>query len=402
MTSGVLFIENYIPGGSDQVARALIERLPFSRLTVMVNRGNDMRILLAEPLPLHVSLEYYDLVTTPELVNAARRARTHASRAVLRISEWLLRYPLFVFSIGYFRRRIAQSGAKIFIASNGGYPGGPYCRSATLAAASLPGVRAFHLVHSTAIPAGTAAAPIERIMDALLDRSCRVVAGCYAAADSLTNKRNFRQRPEVVYYGLPDRAVPAPTSSSVFRILHVGYFDSNKNQMMLIRALADMVARGRRDVALRFVGVNPPGGRMGECQRLAAQLGVEAKVTFVGFVDDVEPHYAECDVFVLCSMHEGLPITILEAMRAGKPVVATDVGGIREQLTHETTGLLVPPDDHVALALQLERLMADSAMRKRLGAAAREAFVRSFSAERMVERYGALLGLDASRCEAVA
>ena len=72
MTAGILFAENYIAGGADQVANTLIRMLPFSRLTVMVNRADDTRILLAGEIPSHVTVERYGLMTIPELASAAR------------------------------------------------------------------------------------------------------------------------------------------------------------------------------------------------------------------------------------------------------------------------------------------------------------------------------------------
>jgi len=86
---------------------------------------------------------------------------------------------------------------------------------------------------------------------------------------------------------------------------------------------------------------------------------------------------------VLPSLYEGLPISVLEAMAARRPVVATAIGGTDEAVTHEVTGLLVPPRDAPALASAIRRLRADPALAHRLAVAGRERVEREFSSEAM-------------------
>lgn len=135
--------------------------------------------------------------------------------------------------------------------------------------------------------------------------------------------------------------------------------------------------------------------------RLEAQaddLGVRERTVFLGHREDIPDLLAVCDLFVLPSLFEGLPLSVLEAMQAGKPVVATAIGGTSEAVVPGETGFLVPPGDPVALADAILTVLSDAALAHRLGAAGKARVGRCFSLETMAKRtmeaYDALL--DAS------
>ena len=115
-------------------------------------------------------------------------------------------------------------------------------------------------------------------------------------------------------------------------------------------------------------------------------LGLNNRVVFLGYRDDVDNLLASCDLFVLPSLFEGLPLSVLEAMAAGKPVVATAIGGTDETIIDGETGLLVPPADPAALANAIRRLLADPILSRRLGTAGRARVHQQFSAQNMVRR----------------
>lgn len=118
----------------------------------------------------------------------------------------------------------------------------------------------------------------------------------------------------------------------------------------------------------------------------AQQPGLADRVRFLGQRWDVPDLLGAADLFVLPSLSEGLPLTVLEAMAAGTPVVATAVGGTSEAVVHGETGLLVPPADADALAGAIRTLLADRERGEQLAAAARERIRERFSAEAMVRR----------------
>ena len=116
----------------------------------------------------------------------------------------------------------------------------------------------------------------------------------------------------------------------------------------------------------------------------ARQLGIADKLVFLGERDDVAALLAAFDVFVLPSVSEGMPITILEAMAAAKPIVATDVGGVGEMIEDQVSGLLVPARAPGALADALNALVGDARRRERMGEAAKARLERDFAQDSMV------------------
>ena len=116
----------------------------------------------------------------------------------------------------------------------------------------------------------------------------------------------------------------------------------------------------------------------------AAELGVSDRVRFLGHRQDVPSLLAAADLFVLPSLYEGLPLSVLEAMAAGVPVVATAIGGTDEVVRDGETGTLVPPANSDALAAAITRALADRDRASRLALAARSLVAREYSVASMV------------------
>ncbi|MGE5482428.1 MAG: glycosyltransferase family 4 protein [Bacteroidota bacterium] len=193
-----------------------------------------------------------------------------------------------------------------------------------------------------------------------------------------------------IHNGIPDDASrAAPGQAGLVRVIMVARFAPPKRQVDLVRAALDLAG----DFRLDFVGDGPSLSQSLEALKGEA---LKDKAVFWGARSDVPALLARSHIFVLLSDWEGLPISIIEAMRAGLPVVASDVGGVKELVSHGTTGFLIPRGDVAGLREKLQLLIEDSRLRVKLGAAGRERYTVSFTTERMVAEtwriYASVLG----------
>jgi glycosyltransferase involved in cell wall biosynthesis len=170
--------------------------------------------------------------------------------------------------------------------------------------------------------------------------------------------------------------------NGTFLIGSVGRLAPQKGQRYLLEAIQKMAAAGE-DAALVLVGEGP---LLGSLKAQVAASGLERRVFFAGFRPEVRDLMPEFDVFALPSLWEGFGLVLLEAMAAGRAIVASRVSAIPEVVEDGVTGFLVPPGDSDALAEALVTLRRDGVKRERLGIAGAERLRRQFTLERMVER----------------
>lgn len=164
------------------------------------------------------------------------------------------------------------------------------------------------------------------------------------------------------------------------RIICVARLDAQKDHALLLDALAMVKCL---PWVLELIGDGPLTNAV---QQKTHDLGLGDRVEFSGLCNDVPSRLARSDVFVLTSCWEGLPLSILEAMRAGLPVVASNVGGVSESVTDGVTGFLVPKGNKAVLADRLMRLLSDAALRQQMGHAGRAVYEREFAFDVMYQR----------------
>ena len=162
---------------------------------------------------------------------------------------------------------------------------------------------------------------------------------------------------------------------------YVGRFVPIKDLPTLIEAFA-IVLKHVPDAALILAGDGPIRP---ELESLVQRMNLGGRVRFLGWSNDLGSIYATIDICALSSLNEGTPVAIIEAMAAGKAVVATDVGGVADVIEDGRTGILVPPGDAEAMANAVVMLAKDRTTRHRLGRAARESVAARFAHERLVD-----------------
>lgn len=170
---------------------------------------------------------------------------------------------------------------------------------------------------------------------------------------------------------------PAPLVPGVLGAL--GRLQTEKGFDVLLEAMTHL--RGEARLILGGEGLLEE-----ELARRASELGLSDAVKLPGFVPDVAAFMKQIGLFVLSSRSEGLGLVVVEAMAAGRPVVATRVGGVPEVVVDGETGLLVPPEDPGALVAAIRRLLTDPDLAARMGEAGRRRAEVVFSAERMAEQ----------------
>jgi glycosyltransferase involved in cell wall biosynthesis len=245
------------------------------------------------------------------------------------------------------------------------------------------------------LPEQTAGQPIAALRSKLyhlLDRAATRLSDatvCYVTAElrsrlaSGAAMRRARVIPNGIA-GMDGQHLPRPPElrPEWFNLATVGRLEPVKALHLAIEALCvrDLPA----NVHLHIVGA---GACERELRKRADALGVAARTHFLGFRRDACDIIAHCDALVIPSLHEGLPYTLLEAMALGTPVIASRVGGLAEVLEDGVTGLLFAPRDAAALAGAIRRLIADPALRTRLGAEAQRVQRAKYSLEAMASSY---------------
>jgi len=179
------------------------------------------------------------------------------------------------------------------------------------------------------------------------------------------------------FFGLPNNG---------YTIGVLGRLDKLKGQHILLHAVPEVV-RQHTDVMFLIAGdeTDREHGYKEYLMRLCHSLDIEQYIKYIPFTDDVPRLMAALDVFVLPSFSETFGLVVVEAMAMGKPIIATNAGGLPEIITNGKTGLLVKPHDATAVALAIHRVLSDSALRLSLGHLAREEALRRYDFNRCID-----------------
>jgi glycosyltransferase involved in cell wall biosynthesis len=244
----------------------------------------------------------------------------------------------------------------------------------------------------------------DRVERLAFGAATKIVVNSQAVADHMVARGVKNSRLELIYNGVGvarfdaaatrahavRRAYDIPEGTRLVTLV-ANLRHSVKNVPMFLR-VADRLTQKLDDV--RFV-IAGEGEMKSDLEAMAAQLGIEAYVYFTGRCDDIPALLAASSACVLTSMAEGFSNSILEYMAAGKPVVATNVGGASEAIVDGETGSVVMSNDDEEMAERLNELLNDKALAAKLGTAGRQRVIENFSIERQltktVELYNRLI-----------
>lgn len=255
-------------------------------------------------------------------------------------------------------------------------------------AAKMAGIPAVYIPHGWTIGdrlspvAGRVFAAVER---AVAPASARIVNVCEAERRLAASARvGAAEQMAVIHNGVLDvdpslRAAAGGTNGGCVELVTVARMESPKDHATLLRALARVAA-----LPWNFTWVGD-GPLKKDALWLANELGLEDRIRFVGAAESAAQALAKAHVFVLSSRSEGFPRSILEALRAGLPVVASDVGGINESVSHRHNGLLFQAGQVADLAHHLRELICDADLRASMGARSRSRYESEFTFDQMME-----------------
>lgn len=230
---------------------------------------------------------------------------------------------------------------------------------------------------------------------ALVDRVvflCEATRNLYAEFDI---NGNF----QVIHDGVEANGPPQSSSNLVrsiapqnFNVVTVGTICPNKGQDILIRAAEILIAK-HHDFKFHIIGKVGDLKFYKELKDFVSVHGLSHSVNFTGELDQdkIRDYLAQCQAFVLPSWRESFPLSVLEAMAAGKPIVATGRFGIAEQLQHLHSGLLIQPGDTSGLVASLLQIHDDSRFARMLGENARQNFSTRFTLDDMINQYKRLI-----------
>ncbi len=257
-------------------------------------------------------------------------------------------------------------------------------------AGAIKNIPAVFTAHGWAFTNGVS--PAKRIIYAAIEHMMlgitkRVI--CVSEFDRQLAKRWFLHnynRIVTVHNGIVDKTFNSNIAREDFlplKLVSVARFSHQKNNMELIRAVEQINKLYSGSLQLNMVGDGP---LLSEAQAYVTSHKLENDVHFLGSRTDVDDILNKNDIFCLISNYEGLPISIIEAMRAGMPIIASDVGGVNELVQDEVNGFLIPRGNISELVDKLKYILEHKKLIKSMGEASRKIYEEEYTADRMNQK----------------
>jgi len=252
-------------------------------------------------------------------------------------------------------------------------------------AAALVGIPAVFTAHTWSFDGGMS--KIKSWLAACAERFAASISGPIITVSEANRQKALKHhvapadKIHRIWLGIPPaEVVQRNPGQDPVTIIMTARFVNQKDQSNLIKALHDVTGNW----VLKLIGDGP---MLNACTELANSLGIANRIQFLGERNDVTAQLDAADIFVLSTYWEGLPVSILEAMRAGLPVIASDVGGISEMVTDGTNGFLTRVADPQHLGQKLQSLIDQQELRLKMGKASRQRWEQDFSMKECIDKH---------------
>jgi glycosyltransferase involved in cell wall biosynthesis len=385
----LFFTENHVFGGGNKYFVDLINSAPKdAAIHIVTNESGfffgDRKRLQATAAVSSVSLFSNRFIT-------GRKWPGGLTRIMVKVAELFL--PLvFLLNVIRLVRRLQQHRPCFVVSSNGGYPGAESTMAMVVAAWLL---RIPVLLSIVSMPEKRR--KLLRLHDYLIDRmmarmTSAIVVNSKAQMEGLSRLRGFPIAKMVCIYNGIEDYIHKGTKGAVqpdgrLRLGYVGRLDKLKGVEYVLRAIS--VCESREQIQFIIVGNGPEQEHL---VQLAESLGIRDQVQFKGFVPGhIAVIHQEFQVFVFPSLWEGLPYSILEAMRSGLPIISTNVGGIPEVIDHMDNGILVSPAEVDGLAEAIDYIAHNRSAAEHLSRNGRKKFEKEFTLQAMEEQFQRLI-----------
>jgi glycosyltransferase involved in cell wall biosynthesis len=388
----VLYTENYVYGGMEKFLFDIINGIDRNKydITLLYNQNPDFEKRISKRANRQIKSRGLNILTVVPLFKwVDRRSYPKPLKTALKGCIYMLKYACFAGNIIILRKEFSKLDADVLHIVNGGYPGGDSCLSAAAAGRRMKKAKIVMSVLSYPYPRRFA--PFEKIVDGIVAKNVDMILTLFTGArKAMKSMHDFPEmKTKVLYTGIKDATgtdrsmelrdlLGIPKNTKVVGTL--GALEPVKGHIYFLEAVPLIKKKNPR---LKYVLVGD-GCEKNKLVSYAESNGLKDDVIFAGYVKHEPNEFIRIfDVFVLPSKNEGFPYAVMEAMSAGRPIVATNVGGVPDELSNGC-GTIIPHQDPKAIAEAVNHLLENEKESIEMGERARKRFLEQFSYDRMI------------------
>ncbi len=325
------------------------------------------------------------------------RCESKGLRFLLSIFDRLLKYIFFMINIFRIYQIIKEEDPDIIHINNGGYPAAYSCSAAVFAAKLAGKDKIIYVVNNIAVPRSSISRKLDFGIDRFVSKNVsKFVTGSSYAGERLKSVLKFN---DAQYLRIPNTIFPRSNDESKeetrkrfgvgiddILIGNVALFEERKGQKYVIEAFNELARELGGELNLKLV-LEGNGSTKSEVMQLAKIYDLNSKVLFVE-EKNIYNLYSCLDLFVLPSIaYEDFPITILEVMSLGKPVIGTNVAGIPEQIENGCNGYIVEPKNVGQLKDAMKKIVTNKDLMEQMGRRSQEIFRSNFAEDIIIDKY---------------